>query len=135
MKISREIPSRTTIDIFEYLLYLLEQQILIYRICKYYLHPNGVENHLQWKYLVISLKICKELMSYIEGLMLQSSSKVITSITIISVFECLEIIQGFCCLACNCLCGTPRSIQEHCRDHIWLKPEDMSCNPIDCLMN
>ena len=46
MKISTEIPSRT-IDASEYLLYLPEQQILIYRTCKYYPHLDGVENHLQ----------------------------------------------------------------------------------------
>src|SRR5947207_11622720 len=117
MKISKEIPSETTIDTSEYLLYLPEQQVLICRTCKYCLHPNEIENHLQRKHLAIPLKIRKELVSYVEGLMLRSPSEVITSIIVVSAFECLKITQGFRCSTCNCLYETPRSIQEHCRGH------------------
>jgi hypothetical protein len=127
MKISTEIPSRM-IDESKYLLYLPEQQLLICRTCKYCLHPDGVENHLQRKHLAIPLKIRKELVSYVRGLTLRSPSEVITPVTVVSAFEWLEVIQGFRCSVCNSLCGTPRSIQEHCRGHTWSKPEGMSCN-------
>src|SRR5947207_3199614 len=101
-KINTEIPSRL-IDPSEYLLYLPEKQVLICRTCKYCMHPNGVENHLQRKHLAISLKVRKELISYARDLTLQSQSEVITSITIISVFEYLEVTQGFRYSACNSL--------------------------------
>jgi len=116
------------IDASRYLVYLQEQQALICRGCKYCLQPNGVERHLQRKHSVISLKVRKELVNYAESLTLRNPSEVITPVTVIPAFDCLEVIRGFRCSACNCLYGTPRSIEEHCRTHRRTMQEGSSHN-------
>ena len=78
----------------------------------------------------IPLKVCKKLMSYVKGLTLRNPSEMITPVTIVAAFDCLKVTQGFYCSICNSLYGTSRSIEEHCRGHRWMKPEDMSHNQI-----
>jgi hypothetical protein len=117
-------------DTSQYLLYLQEQQALICKSCKHCLQPNGVESHLQRKHSAIPLKVRKELISYAESLVLRNPSEVVIPVTIVSAFDCLKVTEGFRCLMCNSLYGTPRSIKEHCRAHKWTEPEGMNHNQI-----
>lgn len=118
------------IDISKYLLYMQEEQALVCRSCKYCLQPNGIEDHLQRKHLAIPLKVRKELMIYTESLILRNPSEVIVPITVVPVFDCLKVTQGFRCSMCNSLYGILGSIKKHCEGHRWTKPEGMSCNQI-----
>src|SRR5947207_14519125 len=116
------------IDISKYLLYLQEEQALICRSCKHCLQPNGVENHLQRKHSAVPLEVRKELLSYAESLILRNPSEVVMPVTVVPIFDCLKVTQGFRCSMCNSLYGTPGSIKKHCEGHRWTKPEGMSRN-------
>ena len=118
------------IDASNYLIYLREQQTLICRSCEYCLQPNGIEKHLQRTHSVIPLKIRRELVSYAESLILRNPFEVITSFTVIPIFDCLKMTPGFRCLMYNSLYGTLGSIKKHCKGHRWMKPEGMSRNSI-----
>jgi len=109
-------------DVNKYLTHLSKQQVLVCRDCKYCLQPNDIQRHLQTKHLAISLDVRQELVRYAEELLLPISSEVVTSTTIVPAFECLEVTDEFCCLICDSLCGTIRSVEEHCRCvHQWTK--------------
>jgi Orsellinic acid/F9775 biosynthesis cluster protein D len=111
----------------EYLLYLLEQQVLICRSCQYCLQPNGVRGHLQRKHQAIPLKVRKELVIYAESLTLRDPSKVVTPAAIIPAFEGLKVTPGYCCSICGSLYGTIGSIEEHCtKAHGWTESEGTS---------
>ena len=118
------------IDISKYFLYLQEEQALICRSCKYCLQPNGIENHLGRQHTAVALEVRKELVSYAESLTLRNPSEVIAPVTIVPVFDCLKVTQGFRCSMCNSLYGTPGSIKKHCEGHRWMKPEGTSHNQI-----
>jgi len=108
---------RRMTDTSQYLSYLQEQQALACRSCKYCLQPNGVESHLQRKHSAVPLKIYKKLMNYAESLILRKSSKVVTPVIIVFIFDCLKIIERFCCLMCNYLYEILSNIKEYCKDH------------------
>src|SRR6266496_3667589 len=111
------VSSSKMINVSKYLLYLQEEQALIYRNCKYCLQSNGVENHLQRKHSTIPLKVCKKLMNYVESLILRNPSEVVVLIIIVLIFDCLKVTQGFRCSIYNYLYETLGSIKKHCEVH------------------
>lgn len=111
----------------EYILYLEEHQVLACRSCKYCLRSNGIYQHLQTYHKSIPLTIRKELVQHAEGLILRDPTQVIASTRPLPAFECLKITEGFQCLICDSLCGTPESIEKHSRKaHKWKKSKGMS---------
>src|SRR5208282_987027 len=104
----------------DYLTHLPIQQLLICKGCKYALKPKGVFNHLQRDHKAIPLNTRRELVKYAETLTLRDGSTVITPVDIVPAFECLEVIEGYCCLVCKFLSSKPGGIEKHCRTaHEW----------------
>ena len=118
----------------QYLIYLQDQQVHVYRSCRYCLQSNETHEHLQRKYSEISLMTWKKLIKYINDLMLRQFSQISISILSISSFEYLKIIKGFQCLFYDFLSRIIDNMKKYYQDlHDWTKFKDIyhSCRWFD----
>lgn len=105
-----------------YIIYNEDLEVLICRICK--IGVTGVHRHFARNHQVeISLENRQKIDEYAENLILRPVKDVLIPIDEIEAIEEIEVIEGFKCAAgfgCQEVCGTRRSIEEHCRsNHDW----------------
>jgi len=104
----------------DYFIHLSIQQLLICKKCKYALKSKDVLKHLQRNHKTIPLITRRDLVEYARILILHDESTVMTPVGIISAFECLEMIEGHCCIVCKFLSNTSTGIKRHYRNvHGW----------------
>lgn len=106
----------------EYIIYNADFQVVICRICKTAV-TDDVLLHFQRYHGDILLEIRQAIAAHVNGLNVRSVRDVEIPTGEINAIEGIQIVPGFKCIAgsgCQKLCGTARSIEEHCRGaHDW----------------
>ena len=119
-KVGRE--GRGAIMSAQHVIYLPEFHAIVCRKCQHGISKDGLGNHFLRRHKELELNVRKELERYVETLEVLEPPKVEVPTTEIMLIEGLKVLEGFICMVgeCRYLAGTPRSMEEHCRnEHEW----------------
>jgi hypothetical protein len=106
----------------QYVIYNREYQVLICRQHKYAIPPDRMFRHLQDFHMAIPLATRQVISDYSTSVNLVTPENITMPNEPVQCIDGLSIVNGFECQHDGCaeLCGTERSIKEHCRRiHEW----------------
>jgi Orsellinic acid/F9775 biosynthesis cluster protein D len=103
------------VDSTLYFSHVEQFKVLVCRKCEHCISPGGTEVHLRRSHRDIPLIVRKELIAFSDNLALDYPEAITAPCSCITMINGLKVIDGFKCMECGCLCGTEKSMRQHCK--------------------
>jgi hypothetical protein len=105
-----------------YFIYNTKYRILICRQCKFVVHRDSLQRHLERRHGDRDWQIRNQLVVYARTLDLIPIKEMKLLQPDAEVIEGLDVLDGLNCTDCGYLCATQETMMQHCRrQHSWLK--------------